>query len=78
MDTDLPSAEDTANCCEQKRKNEEAQLSVDTKRGKPIDLYTKEREGKHHADCQSRSPKPSTSVEPSSSAWGQARQMEAS
>jgi hypothetical protein len=53
-------------------------LSVDPNRGKPIDLYTKEREGKLHADCQRRSPKPSTSVEPSSSAWEQARQMGAS
>ena len=60
---------------EKKRKNEEAQLSIDPKRGKTIDLYTKEREGKLHADCQSRSPQPSTSAEPSSSAWGQARPM---
>jgi len=50
-------------------------LSVDPKRGKTIDLYTKEREGKLHADWQSRSPMPSTSAEPSSSAWGQARKM---
>jgi len=45
------------------RKNEEAQMSIDT------------REGKLHADSQSRSPKPSTSAEPSSSAWGLARPM---
>jgi len=45
----------------QKRKNEEAQLSID------------KREGKLHADYQSRGPKPSTMAEPSSSAWGQAR-----
>jgi len=37
--------------------------------------YIRKREGKLHADCQSWSPKPSTSAEPSSSAWGQARQM---
>jgi len=48
-------------------------LSIDPKRGKTIDLYTKEREKKLHADCQSRSPKPSSSAEPSSSAWRQAR-----
>ena len=56
---------------------EEDELSVDPKRGKTMDLYTKEREGKLHADCQSRSPKPSTSAEPSSSAWGQTRQVRA-
>jgi len=38
-----------------------------------MDLYMKEREGKPNADCQSRSPMPSTSAEPSSMAWGQAR-----
>jgi len=40
-----------------------------------MDLYIKEREGKPNADCQSRSPMPSTSAEPSSSPWGQARPM---
>jgi hypothetical protein len=50
-------------------------LSIHPKRGKTIDLYTKERDGKLHADCQSRSPKPSGIAEPSSSAWGQARPM---
>jgi len=35
-----------------------------------MDLYTKQREGKLHADYQSRSPKVSTSAEPSSSAGG--------
>jgi hypothetical protein len=55
-----------------KEKNEEAQLSIDPKRGQSIDLYIKEREGKLHADCQSRSAKLSTSAEPSSP-WGQAR-----
>jgi hypothetical protein len=40
-----------------------------------MDLYMKEREGKPNADCQSRSPMPSTSAEPSSSPWGQARPM---
>jgi len=38
-----------------------------------MDLYMKEREGKPNADCQSRSPMLSTSAEPSSSPWGQAR-----
>jgi len=38
----------------------------------------KEREGKPNADCQSRSPMPSTSAEPSSSPWGQARPTGAS
>jgi len=38
-----------------------------------MDLYMKEREGKPNAECQSRSPMPSTSAEPSSSPWGQAR-----
>jgi len=40
-----------------------------------MDLYMKEREGKPNADCQSRSPMPSTSAEPSSSPWGQTRPM---
>ena len=40
-----------------------------------MELYTKEKEGKLNADCQSRSPMPSTSAELSCSAWGQARQM---
>jgi hypothetical protein len=40
-----------------------------------MDLYMKEREVKPNADCQSRSPMPSTSAEPSSSPWGQARPM---
>jgi len=35
----------------------------------------KETEGKPNADCQSRSPMSSTSAEPSSSPWGQARPM---
>jgi hypothetical protein len=48
-------------------------LSVDPKRRKTINLYTKEREGKLNADCQSRSPMPTTSAESSSSPWGQAR-----
>jgi len=43
-----------------------------------MDLYMKEREGKPNADCQSRSPMPSTNAEPSSSPWGQARPMGAS
>jgi len=38
-------------------------------------LIYEKREGKLHAVCQSRSPKPSTSAKPSSSAWGQARPM---
>jgi len=57
---------------------EEDELSVDTKRRKTMDLYMKEREGKLNADCQSRSPMPSTSAEPSSWPWGQARPMGAS
>jgi len=48
-----------------------------SKERETINLYTKEREGKLHVDWQSRSPKPSTSAEPSSSAWGQTRPMEA-
>jgi len=47
-------------------------LSVD-KRRKTMDLYIKEREGKPNADCQSRSPMPSTNAEPSSLPWGQVR-----
>jgi hypothetical protein len=43
-----------------------------------MDLYIKEREGKPNADCQSRSPMPSTSAKPSSSPWGEARPMGAS
>jgi hypothetical protein len=31
-----------------------------------MDIYMKEREGKPNADCQNRSPMPSTSAEPSS------------
>jgi len=46
--------------------------------GKLWTLYMKEREGKPNADCQSRSPMPSTSTEPSSSPWGQARPTGAS
>jgi len=38
-------------------------LSIDPKREKTIDLYTKEREGKLHADCQSRLPKPEPKAE---------------
>jgi hypothetical protein len=38
-----------------------------------MDLYMKEREGKPSADCQSRSPMPSTSTRLSSSPWRQAR-----
>jgi len=57
---------------------EEDELSVDPKRRKTMDLYMKEREGKPNADCQSRSPMPSTSAEPSSSPWGQARPTGAS
>ena len=54
---------------------QEDELSVDPKGRKTMELYTKEREGKLNADCQSRSPKPSTNTELSSSAWGQARQV---
>jgi len=43
-----------------------------------MDLYIKEREGKPNADCQSRSPMPSTSGEPSSVPSGQARPSGAS
>jgi hypothetical protein len=53
-------------------------LSVYRKRRKTMDLYIKEREGKPIADCQSRSPMPSTSAEPSSWPWGQARPTGAS
>jgi len=52
---------------------EEDELSVYPKRRKTMDLYMNEREGKPNADCQNRSPMPSTSAEPSSSPWGQAR-----
>jgi len=53
---------------------EEDELSVDPKRRENYGLiYEREREGKPNADCQSRSPMPSTSAEPSSSPWGQAR-----
>jgi len=37
------------------KKKEENGLSTDTREGKTVDLYMKEREGKLHADCQSRS-----------------------
>jgi len=37
---------------------------------KTMDLYMKEREGKRNANCQSQSPMPSTSVEPSFSPLG--------
>jgi len=57
---------------------EEDELSVYPKRRKTMNLYMKEREGKPNADCQSRSPMPSTSAEPSSSPWGQARPTGAS
>jgi len=57
---------------------EEDELSVEPKRRKTVDLYMKEREGKPNADCQSQSPMPSTSAEPSSSPWGQTRPMGAS
>jgi len=57
------------------RKDEEAQLSVNPKRWIIMDLYMKEREGKLNADCQSRSPMPSTSAEPSSLPWGQVMPM---
>jgi len=43
--------------------------------GKTMDLYMKEKEGKLNADCQSRSPMPSTSAEPFSSPLRQARPM---
>jgi len=46
--------------------------------GKLRTLYMKEREGKPNANCQSRSPMPSTSAELSSSPWGQARPTGAS
>jgi len=51
------------------------ELSVDTKRRNTMNLYTKEREGKLNAECQSRSPMPSISAEPSSLPRGQARPM---
>jgi hypothetical protein len=47
-----------------KEKNKEAQLCIDPKRGKTIDLYIQVRERKLHADCQSFSAKRSTSAEP--------------
>jgi hypothetical protein len=56
-----------------KEKERRSSVVYRYKRRKTVDLYAKETEGKLHVDCQSRSPKPSTSVEPSSSAWGQAR-----
>jgi len=45
--------------------------------GKTIDLYTKEREGKLHADCQSRVPVPSPPPQHGGrrGRWGQARQV---
>jgi len=43
--------------------------------GRTMDLYMKEREGKLNADCQRLCPMPSTSAEPSSSPWSQARPM---
>jgi len=40
-----------------------------------MNLYKIEREGKPNAECRSRSPKPSTSAEPSLSPWRQAMPM---
>jgi hypothetical protein len=37
------------------KRKEENRLSTDTREGKTVDLYMKEREGKLHADCESRS-----------------------
>jgi hypothetical protein len=37
------------------KKKGENGLSTDTREGKTVDIYTKKREGKLHADCQSRS-----------------------
>jgi len=55
---------------------EEDQLSVDPKRRENYGLiYEREREGKPNADCQSRSPIPSTSAEPFFSPLGQTRPM---
>jgi len=56
-----------------KEKERRSSIVYQSKERETINLYTKEREGKLHADCQGRSPKPSTSAEPASSAWGQAR-----
>jgi len=54
---------------------EDDEMCIEPKRRKTMDLYMKEREGKPNADCQCRSPMPSTSAEPSSSRWGQGRPM---
>jgi len=43
-----------------------------------LGTYIGKREGKPNADCQSRSPIQSTSAEPSTSPWGQARPTVAS
>jgi hypothetical protein len=48
-----------------KRKNEEAQLSVDPKRVKTINLYTKER---RKTPCRLPKPEPNAEYQ-----WGQAR-----
>ena len=56
----------------------EDELSIYPKRRKTMDLYMKESEGKPNADCQNRSPMPSTSAELSSSPWGQAKPTGAS
>jgi len=63
------------------RKNEEAQLSIDPKRGKTIDLYTKrEKENSMptaKAGAQSRVPVPSSPPQHGGRRgwWGQARPM---
>ncbi|KAF8542564.1 hypothetical protein BDD12DRAFT_938664 [Trichophaea hybrida] len=54
------------------KREEENGLSTDTREGRTVDLYTKER---RKTTCRLPKPEPSTSAESSSSAWGHARPM---
>ena len=58
-----------------KEKERRSSIVCRSKEKNNYGLIYKETEGKPNADCQSRSPMPSASAEPSSSPWGQARPM---
>jgi len=67
-----------ASCWKQKRKDEEAQLSINPKRWNTMNIYMNEGKGKPNADYQSWSPMPITSAERTSFPWRQARPISAS
>jgi len=46
-----------------KENEQRSSIVYQYKKGKTLDLYTKESEGKFNADCQSRNPKPGTGAE---------------